>query len=66
MCAEAYVLVFAGTDTSSNTVVTGLMHVLADEHVYQKLKQELTTAWPDLSTRPRLEELEKLPYLVSR
>lgn len=61
---EAYLLTFAGTDTASNTMTVGIVHVLANAQIYKRLKQELREAWPDLNACPRYEALEKLPYLV--
>ncbi|KAH8094802.1 cytochrome P450 [Cristinia sonorae] len=62
---DAYVLVFAGVDTSSAAITTGVIHCIEDIRVYKALKQELKEAWPDLSNVPRYETLEKLPYLTA-
>ncbi|PSR71633.1 hypothetical protein PHLCEN_2v12486 [Hermanssonia centrifuga] len=60
---EATLLVFAGTDTASNTLTLGTVHVVHNRDIYAKLKQELLEIWPTLEDRPTYEELEKLPYL---
>lgn len=57
-------MVFAGTDTSSNTLTLGSIHVLQNPDIHHKLKAELLEAWPDLSERPRYEDMDSLPYLV--
>lgn len=62
---EAFLLVFAGSDTSSNTITTGTIHCIENRRVYRALKEELLTVWPNLDVKPSYETLEKLPYLVS-
>ena len=61
---EAFVLVFAGADTSANSIMIGAIHVIENRHVYQTLKEELMEAWPVLEDKPSYEALERLPYLV--
>lgn len=62
---EALLLVFAGTDTSSNTLTLGAVHILSKPAIYKRLQTELREAWPRLDVKPRYEALESLPYLVS-
>ena len=62
---EAFLMVFAGTDTSSNTLALATVYILQNPPVYALLKEELRKAWPNLQDRPRYEDLENLPYLVS-
>lgn len=62
---EALFMVFAGTDTTSNALTLGSVHVLDDPEVHQRVKAELLEAWPILADKPRYEDLENLPYLVS-
>lgn len=64
LAEEAFLLVFAGSDTSSNTITTGTIHCIENRNVYKALKEELLEAWPRLDDIPRYEDLEKLPYLV--
>lgn len=61
---EALLMVFAGTDTVSNTQALAATHVLDDTDVHQRLKDELLQAWPKLADRPSYSELENLPFLV--
>ncbi|EKM58550.1 uncharacterized protein PHACADRAFT_193681 [Phanerochaete carnosa HHB-10118-sp] len=60
---EGFLFLFAGTDTSSNALSVGTLHVLGDPQVYAKLMNELLEAWPRLDDRLRYETLESLPYL---
>ncbi|KAI0694060.1 cytochrome P450 [Cytidiella melzeri] len=60
---EAFLMIFAGTDTSSNTLSMATVHVLQNPEVHARLTDELLKAWPDLHSRPRYEDLENLPYL---
>lgn len=57
-------MVFAGTDTSSNTLTFASVNVLYNPDIHSRLKTELLKVWPELSERPRYEDLESLPYLV--
>lgn len=61
---ESQALLFGGADTTGTTLMHGTFHILSSPKVYQKLKEELLTAWPDLNNQLTLLELEKLPYLV--
>ncbi len=61
---EAQALMFAGGDTTGNTLMLASFHLLHDTAAYEALKAELKTAWPDLmGPPPSLRELERLPYL---
>lgn len=61
---EALLMVFAGTDTSSNTLTLATINVLHNTDIHKRLNAELMEAWPVLSNRPRYEDLEGLPYMV--
>ena len=62
---EAGLLVSAGTDTVSNASTVGFLNLLTNKDIYDKLRDEIWKAWPNLEDRPRYEQLERLPYLVS-
>lgn len=63
---EAITLVIAGTDTTGATMTTGTYEICRNPTIYQELKRELLQAWPIIKDVPRLEVLEKLPFLVRR
>ncbi|CAN9450796.1 unnamed protein product [Alternaria alternata] len=61
---EAQALMFGGTDTVGNTLMVGAFHLLKHPEKMQKLKAELSGAWPLLNdNEPNVRDLEKLPYL---
>ncbi|KAI0791423.1 cytochrome P450 [Abortiporus biennis] len=68
LLAEAWTLIYAGTDTVANALTMGCFHIFdsSNVEVYEKLKGELKDAWPVVeegSPSPTYEELERLPYL---
>ncbi|THH01967.1 hypothetical protein EW026_g808 [Hermanssonia centrifuga] len=60
---EALLLVFAGTDTASNTLTLGTIHILSNPDIHKNVVRELLEAWPRLDDTPRYEALDSLPYL---
>jgi len=60
---EAQALMFAGADTTGNTLMLGTYYLLKSANSYSKLKEELKSCWPKLSQGPQLRQLEQLPYL---
>jgi cytochrome P450 len=62
---DAIFLMVAGTDLPAQALAITMFHILNNPKVYQKLKEELFSGIPDINTTPTLEELERLPYLVS-
>ena len=63
---EGQAMLFAGTDTVSNTAMLLAYYVLQTPGVEEKLLAELRTAWPDKNddaSAPSWDALEKLPYL---
>jgi cytochrome P450 len=61
---ESQALLFGGADTVGNTLMVGTHHLLHEQKVLQKLKKELSSAWPSLNgEEPKLKDLENLPYL---
>jgi cytochrome P450 len=61
---EAQALMFGGTDTVGNTLMVGAFHLLKHPEKMQKLKSELSAAWPSLTeNEPRVRDLERMPYL---
>ena len=63
---EAVTLVIAATDTTGSTMTTGAYQICRNPSIYYELKKELLQAWPNIKDAPRLESLEKLPFLVRK
>ncbi|KAJ5755047.1 hypothetical protein N7533_004590 [Penicillium manginii] len=63
---DAIFLMFAGTDAPSQTSAITLFHLIDNPAKYQKLKNELLTAIPDMRAVPSLHQLEQIPYLGIR
>lgn len=61
---EAQALMFGGADTTGNALMLGTFHMLGSPGYVDRLKEELYSAWPVLDEPPKLEDLEKLPFLV--
>jgi cytochrome P450 len=62
---EAAALMFGGGDSAANTLTIGLYHILSQQHLYKRLKDEIYQAWPSLIERPTYETLQKLPILTA-
>lgn len=60
---EAQALFFGGGDTTGNALTVTMFNLLKRPETYKKLKQEISSAWPNVDSRPSLRELEKLPYM---
>ena len=63
---EAQALLFGGTDTVGMRLITGISCVSQDRDAERRLRCEIRSVWKDLSDEIRLEELERLPYLVNK
>ena len=60
---EAQALMYAGSDTTGNTLMVGTFHLLKQPETFAKFKKELLSVWPKLDGEPpALRELERLPY----
>ena len=65
LAGDAFSFILAGTDTSSNALVTGVFELLnGPAHMIARLKSELLEAIPDVHAMIEWATLEKLPYLV--
>lgn len=61
---EAASILGGGIDTTKTALTVASFFVLDNPEVHRRLRQELTAAIPDLSSKPlKLSELEALPYL---
>ena len=63
---EGFALILAGADTSSATLSQLSYHLLANPEILKTLKEELRVAIPDTQVPMPWQELENLPFLVSR
>lgn len=63
---EAMDILIAGADTTAATLTAGLIHILSNPDVHDKLVQALSEANLDCDGAPsfRLLELEKIPFLA--
>ncbi len=62
---EAKFLLVAGTDAPSQVMAITMYHVLSSVKIHVLLLEELQVALPDARVEPSLNDLERLPYLVS-
>ncbi|KAJ5109664.1 hypothetical protein N7532_002309 [Penicillium argentinense] len=60
---DALFLMMAGTDAPAQTLAITMFHILNTPSVYQKIKAELFSAIPDITTAPSFALLNSLPYL---
>ncbi|KAJ2758980.1 hypothetical protein H4S06_002447 [Coemansia sp. BCRC 34490] len=64
--AELQLMLAAGTDTTSNTMAWATLRMLYTPEVYQRLKDDIRTAFPDKSTIIRYDMARSsLPYLTA-
>ncbi|KAJ6027455.1 uncharacterized protein N7446_003953 [Penicillium canescens] len=60
----AIFLMLAGTDAPSRTLAITMFHILRNPATYQRLKDELFAALPDVKAVPCIDQLENVPYLT--
>ena len=60
---EGGAIVGAGIETTKTILCCATFHVLDKPEIHSLLRQELETAFPDISRPPALSQLENLPYL---
>lgn len=60
---EAAAIIGAGLETTKTTLSLACFHLLGNRDLYQQLRRELESAFPDLANPLTLSELERLPYL---
>ncbi|KAJ2662118.1 hypothetical protein IWW48_002014 [Coemansia sp. RSA 1200] len=64
--AELQLMLAAGTDTTSNTLVWATLRMLHTPEVYNRLKDDIRTAFPDKSTVIRYDMARRsVPYLTA-
>ncbi|KAL2063951.1 hypothetical protein VTL71DRAFT_4445 [Oculimacula yallundae] len=62
---EAQTMVFAGGITVGDTLMTGHFHILSQPELYQKLRSEVLSVWPNLDDPPSIESFETLSLLTA-
>ncbi|MCJ1466251.1 hypothetical protein MMC07_004870 [Pseudocyphellaria aurata] len=60
---EAASILGGGIDTTKTALTVASFFILSNPDVERRLRQELMEAIPDASVKPKLAELEALPYL---
>ena len=65
LAQEILTLLVGGSATSSRVMTRITYHLTSEPAMLARLCDELITVMPDPYTTPPLEQLEKLPYLVS-
>ncbi|KAF3904972.1 hypothetical protein AA313_de0200637 [Arthrobotrys entomopaga] len=63
---EVITLVSAGNDTTGITSMVGLFQILKNPSINERLLAELKTLLPNVDSIASYQELEKLPYLVTK
>lgn len=63
---DAIFFMLAASDAPSQALAITTFHILDNPEVLQRLKDELFSAFPDVTSIPSLDELEPLPYLVRK
>ncbi|KAJ5046622.1 uncharacterized protein L3040_003860 [Drepanopeziza brunnea f. sp. 'multigermtubi'] len=65
LCEEALTMVFAGGLTVADSLMTGHFHILNQHTLYEKLRAEVLTVWPNIDRPPSFEAFETLPLLTA-
>lgn len=63
LASEAQLLLAAGTVTTTRTLGVCLYYILSNDRIRFRLKEELRSVMAGYPEIPRLQEMEKLPYL---
>ncbi|KAF1955975.1 cytochrome P450 [Byssothecium circinans] len=62
---EAVILLTAGNDTTSNSMIFGLYQICNKKSVYETLFQELQAHFPSVDQQITYEDAKQLPYLTA-
>ncbi|KAJ6107384.1 hypothetical protein N7523_008707 [Penicillium sp. IBT 18751x] len=60
---EGLALVIGGTETTARSLGLGMYHLIRNENIIAKLREELRSVMPTPESRPTWNQLEQLPYL---
>jgi cytochrome P450 len=65
MADEAFDFLTAASDTAGNAMTVATHHVITNPQIYERVKRELRSRFPDPNAKLDFTELEKLPYLTA-
>ncbi|KAJ6185655.1 hypothetical protein N7519_006956 [Penicillium mononematosum] len=60
---EGFAMIIGGTETTARSMVIAAFHILKNESIKAKLREELGTVMPTPESRPTWRQLEQLSYL---
>jgi cytochrome P450 len=63
LIAEGLADIFAGTGTTSASLISTIREILLNQAIYDRLHEELKTALPTIETPPDLVNPKALPFL---
>lgn len=61
--AQSMIFMFAGYETTSNTLAMTCYHLITNPQVQEKLQKEIDDVWSDLDQQPSYDIVQSLPYL---
>ncbi|KAJ5134654.1 hypothetical protein N7448_000326 [Penicillium atrosanguineum] len=63
LAAEGLALIIGGTETTARALGLGTYHLIRNENIMAKLREELRSVMPTPESKPTWNQLEQLPYL---
>lgn len=61
---EGFAIIIGGTETTTRSLGLGAYHLIGNENIRLKLREELRSVMPTPESKPSWNQLEQLPYLV--
>jgi cytochrome P450 len=61
---EGFAIIIGGTETTARSLGLGAYHLISNENIRRKLREELRSVMPTPESKPSWNQLEQLPYLV--
>ncbi|KAL8966025.1 MAG: hypothetical protein Q9183_003559 [Haloplaca sp. 2 TL-2023] len=65
LAEEGFVIISAGSETTSRALSITMFHILSNARVLDRLREEIQTVMPDVARLPSAKSLEQLQYLNS-
>ena len=62
---EMFALLIGGTETTARSLSVAIFHLLSNDQIRAKLRDELRSVMPTAESRPTWNQLEQLPYMVA-